>query len=210
MKDCAQKAMTAALELVSRCCDVSVLNLESKYRMECNYGFFDEVISDKAGEDVLEQADANEEAAANNETEAVLQHLAEVAAEEYRSATVSHGDDGPDTTADPEPKAKDTDGDLEDGDDLIKLTDEQSSKEHTPLLDMELQIHTLRDALVVDRELFADLWRLSVTLRCGSMGMDSKFLKRAEVIRDRSRELNWHQNLWQVRSRISCCVSECF
>lgn len=43
--------------------------------------------------------------------------------------------------------------------------------------------------------LWSKLWMLSVALRCGNSGMDAAFLRKAEVVRSRSRKLNWQQIL---------------
>lgn len=53
---------------------------------------------------------------------------------------------------------------------------------------------TLREA-VGGKDLWSGIFGLCVYLRCGEAGMDSRFLKRAEVVRRRSRRLNWHQLL---------------
>ena len=46
-----------------------------------------------------------------------------------------------------------------------------------------------------DGQMWPRLWRLTFFLRCGSQGIDSQYLKNAEVVRRRSRKLNWQQTL---------------
>lgn len=43
--------------------------------------------------------------------------------------------------------------------------------------------------------MWPQLWMLTVALRCGRVGMDSTFLRRAEIVRKRARKLNWAQPL---------------
>ena len=57
MRDCASRALQAALQLVSRCADMSVSDLESWYRIEVNYGAFEggdsAEVEDQLLEDIL-------------------------------------------------------------------------------------------------------------------------------------------------------------
>lgn len=43
--------------------------------------------------------------------------------------------------------------------------------------------------------MWSRLWQLTFFLRCGEEGMDSTYLKQAEVVRRRSYQLNWQQTL---------------
>ena len=43
--------------------------------------------------------------------------------------------------------------------------------------------------------MWSRLWQLAYYLRCGTSGMDSAFLKKAEIMRRRARKLNWQQTL---------------
>lgn len=43
--------------------------------------------------------------------------------------------------------------------------------------------------------MWSRLWQLTFFLRCGAEGMDSPYLKQAEIVRRRSRQLNWQQTL---------------
>ena len=46
--------------------------------------------------------------------------------------------------------------------------------------------------------MWSRLWQLAFYLRCGASGMDSAFLKKAEIIRQRARKLNWQQTLARI------------
>lgn len=63
------------------------------------------------------------------------------------------------------------------------------------LMKMEELPQTLRQALSNPGNMWSNLWKLAVFLRCGEDGMDGAFLKKAEVVRERARKLNWHQPL---------------
>ena len=62
---------------------------------------------------------------------------------------------------------------------------------------MESFPQTLKAALAKDGNIWSNLWQLAVFLRCSVGGMDSTYLKKGEVIRQRARKLNWHQPLCQ-------------
>ena len=90
------------------------------------------------------------------------------------------------------PDVRDADLDLPDGDKLLELTRESASQ---TTMQTEKFPRTLSQALSGDRTFWGGLWQLAVFLRCGQDGMDSKFLKKAEVIRRRSSKMNWQQQL---------------
>ena len=66
MRDCASRALQASLQLVSRCADMSLADLEKWYRIEVNYGLFegaedaheveDQLLEDALISDFLDQA----------------------------------------------------------------------------------------------------------------------------------------------------------
>lgn len=88
------------------------------------------------------------------------------------------------------PKVPDEDSADPDGAKLADLTKESQTEEK---MKPESFAHTLSEAMSGGRSFWAGLWQLSVYLRCGELGMDSKFLKKAEVVRRRSAKLNWQQ-----------------
>lgn len=70
---------------------------------------------------------------------------------------------------------------------------------------------TLGEALALDGSMWANLWSLTLFLRCGEQGMDSAFLRKAEVVRKRSAKLNWHQLLGPFGSEFGVmAVYRCF
>lgn len=177
--------MASALELVGRCADISAEALEKQYRMEVGYGFFDDV--DDLDEDALEdEAFAESEL---NEVEAAFAEIKNLAKDAQEAS--AEQDETMETPAD-------KDAGLPDGRKLVELVsssmhaDGEGAKES---LHPEKFPHTLSEALGGDRKLWAGLWQLCVALRCGENGMDSKFLRKAEVLRKRSIEMNWHQYL---------------
>lgn len=90
------------------------------------------------------------------------------------------------------PEVPDADLGLPDGDKLVDLTRESASETK---MQTETFPRTLSQALSGDRTFWGGLWQLAVFMRCGKDGMDSKFLKKAEVIRRRSSKMNWQQQL---------------
>lgn len=90
------------------------------------------------------------------------------------------------------PEVPDADMGLPDGDKLVDLTRESATETSMPT---ETFPRTLSQALSGDRSFWGGLWQLAVFMRCGKDGMDSKFLKKAEVIRRRSSKMNWQQQL---------------
>ena len=90
------------------------------------------------------------------------------------------------------PEMPDGDLALPDGASLVNLTSESST---STSMQPEKFPHTLTEALQEDRSFWAGIWQLAVFLRCGKNGIDSKFLKKAEVVRRRSTKMNWQQPL---------------
>lgn len=104
--------------------------------------------------------------------------------------------DNPDTAPCPDTvQCPDPDERLPDGERLIGLS--------APVTEGEGPVHeipaekfpkTLSECLV-SGNLWPHLWQLLVWLRCGSEGMDSEYLKKAEVVRRRAEKMNWFQTL---------------
>ena len=156
--------------------------------MEAGYGFFDD--NDDPDEDTLE--DEVFAATEMNDIEAAFAEIKHLAKEAEEASTEQD---------EPMKQPADKDAGLPDGRKLVELTsssiraDGEGAKEIKESLQPERFPHTLSEALGGDRKLWAGLWQLCVALRCGENGMDSKFLRKAEVIRKRSIDMNWHQYL---------------
>ena len=101
------------------------------------------------------------------------------------------------------PELPDADASDPDGPSLANLTKDSGSETALPTGSFP---HTLTEALSSDRSFWAGLWQLAVFLRCGKDGMDSKFLKKAEVVRKRSKDLNWQQQLGFIKWVMRSCV----
>ena len=161
------------------------------YQNECVNDFFedeDEECPDESLEEAMQQeAQAICDAASEQDMEKVLGHISEVAAEEFTSEDRFE-------EADPA-ECKDLDEMLPDGVQLLDLTHESKDSSEAKEISGKADFpKTLREA-VASPNMWAGLWQLAVQLRCGENGMDAKFLKAAEVVRKRSRKLNWHQCL---------------
>eukprot|EP00435_Cladocopium_sp_Y103_P000434 s270_g1.t1 len=179
LQECANNALDASLKVVSRCSDISVESLETLYREAMEHdGLADEPdeVEDMLLEDVI-IADFDN-AMPVNEVQTVLSEIQHLAEEEFNEC---------DEENDQCPDAEDQDLKLPDGLQLVDLTKE--SKSETKALKPETFPHTLSEALSGDRAFWAGLWQLTVSLRCGEDGIDSKFLRKAEVVRRRSRKI---------------------
>lgn len=172
--------------------------LEKSYRCE-SIGEFFEVADDEA-DDLLEDAipdsvqaiqDGHEK---GHEIETVLNEITSVATQEFAQCDPDDPEELLRENADGISRPQDTDARLPDGPELIELTREpdKNSKAARPM-NSEFP-RTLKQA-VASKNMWSSLWGLAVFLRCGEDGMDSMFLKRAELVRARSRKLNWHQSL---------------
>lgn len=183
LQACASQGLASALHLASKCSGITASQLEKLYRMECQCNFFD--AEEENVEDDVEACELGQEEEAGhkvsgNEVASVLGHIKEVAVKEFAEEPAEEelivGDD---------PDAK-----MPDGLQVIGLTEAKPSVEGTS----GVKVHTLREALIAASEdVFPSLWRLAVCLRCGEHGMDSSFLKAAEIVRKRSRKLTWLQ-----------------
>lgn len=157
------------------------------YRRESGFGFFDEgeeqpEVEDHLLEDVL--FSELQQGVPPDEVQSVLKEIQNMVEEELEP-------EDPDN--DKLPPVVDPDLSLPDGAKLVDLTKDSPSE--TEQLDAASFPFTLSAALSGDRRFWAGLWQLTVALRCGRDGVDSKFLRKAEVVRKRSRKLNWHQLL---------------
>ncbi|CAK9073231.1 ZnF_CDGSH domain-containing protein [Durusdinium trenchii] len=191
LRTCAKYALASALHLVSECSGISKNVLTQMYQNECVNDFFedeDEECPDESLEEAMQQeAQAICDAASEQDMEKVLGHISEVAAEEFASEDRFE-------EADPA-ECKDLDEMLPDGVQLLDLTHESKDSSEAKEISGKADFpKTLREA-VASPNMWAGLWQLAVQLRCGENGMDAKFLKAAEVVRKRSRKLNWHQSL---------------
>ena len=164
--------------------------------MECNCEFFEVSDLDVEGSqgEMLESEELlGEQEAADNAEKNQLKNLMkeiEVDAKEKLST------DNPDTAPCPDTvQCPDPDERLPDGERLIDLS--------APVTEGEGPVHeipaekfpkTLSECLV-SGNLWPHLWQLLVWLRCGSEGMDSEYLKKAEVVRRRAEKMNWFQTL---------------
>ena len=189
MRECAKHALASALWLVSHCSDWTTQALEKTYRAESAMGFFDQQDDETNQEDMFDDDNLELENPASV-IEHVLTEIEEEAAEEFADP------DAWEKTVSAR-KAPDPDASLPDGADLIDLTTSDADPSNPTDANQKLgQIFTLRDAIgASSTDIFSGLWQLSVFLRCGTSGMDSKFLKKAELLRKKSRSLNWHQTL---------------
>lgn len=90
---------------------------------------------------------------------------------------------------------EDPDMKLTDGAQLVELTATKRNTDPPPSFDFSKLPRTLQEALLKEGAMFSNLWALVVYLRCGEKGLDGAYLRNAEVVRNRSRKLNWHQTL---------------
>lgn len=78
LQECASKALRSSLQLVSRCSEVPVDELESWYRMEVTYGLFDDGMEPLEVEDQLLEdaliADALEKAFPDHVDDSFVMH----------------------------------------------------------------------------------------------------------------------------------------
>ena len=186
---CARDALASAVHLVAECSGIPKGSIERMYRCESVGDFFEEADEEIEGNELLEDAlPENVQPIMDSEPQisTVLQQIASVAADEFE---VNPDDEQQeiDRPAPPDPDAK-----IPNGPELIALTKDSKQHETTPA-SHDLP-RTLRSALS-SGSMWTQLWRLCIFLRCGEAGMDSLYLKKAELVRERSRKLNWHQPL---------------
>lgn len=175
--------------------------LEQVYRREAKLDFFKP--SDDVNDDGVQGGDEddfvedlfNEKAQGildeerTNEMKHVLQEIEEVACAEH-SLFEDLEQVGHENMKIP----NDPDSTLPDAKELQGLTSSAGTDDNNDFEDVSKFPRTLKEALGPDRETWIGLWQLAVFLRCGKGGMDGKFLRKGEVVRKRSRKLNWHQS----------------
>lgn len=132
-----------------------------------------------------------------HEVETMLSYIKDMASDTIAENQVDEDGNFPETP----PKECDPDLQLPEGQKIIDLTDEPLANEEERTAEQiftkkaSLFPKTLSQALAQDGPFWSNMWQLAVALRCGDKGMDSLYLRRAEVVRRRSRKLNWHQYL---------------
>ena len=184
MEVCAKNAFQSALDLVSNCSNETVENLEKMYADEAPWDCQDELLEPEEDIDVDGDIDDN---GFHGDDDAevhignVLGQICDVAEKEYTETDM--------------PAMQDPDMKLTDGTQLVELTASKTSADPAPSFDLNKLPKTLQEALVKEGTMFSNLWGLIVYLRCGPMGLDGAYLRNAEVVRNRSRKLNWHQQL---------------
>ena len=203
LRACAERALSSAVDLVAKCSGRKFSEVEKLYRdswLEDDFDFEDDGEDDWNPDDLLlEQAlaieaDAEENLSSGHEIQGVLDHIQELAEQECQPEEAEQIDLS---------KIKDQDAELSDGKVLIDITDE--STEEGSVTETRSFPKTLSEALQ-GSNMWGRLWQLAVYLRCGEQGMDSLFLKRAELVRKRSRTLNWQQNHGIDQHDFAICI----
>lgn len=179
---------------MSACSTFSVSSLESLYRREASLDFFDdengEDGSDEQLEHVLEEM-ASKRLASVQELPQMLNHIS-AKAKAYESSQADANE--------PE-KVPDPDLSLPDGKLLVSLTSVKEEKEKGKSSSerwAQKAPQTLNQAFEsagVGGDFWPKLWQLCAFLRCGKSGMDGIYLRKSELIRQQSANLNWHQLL---------------
>eukprot|EP00435_Cladocopium_sp_Y103_P024467 s2243_g6.t1 len=173
LRACVQRALNSALLLASKCSDVTVHELERLYRVESGMDFFQ--CDDAPCEEMLEEMEAEdvevrEQDARKNEVSKVLSEIQEVAEDEF-------AEDEADSSHQPQ---LDPDANLPDGKILIDLTAADDSGDPSGPSVFPDFPRTLSEALLGDGNLWGRLWQLATKLRCGTDGMDTLYLRKAE------------------------------
>lgn len=186
MQSLTQKAIAAAIHLVSRCSDYPVQKLEQMYHVQCASAAFDDMEKEGEDEQLENGGDQEHEAEDADAVKPILDEIMKVAAEETA--------DNNKESEENEPADRDPDCALPDSEELIALTSSCPEPANNAVLDGAKTFpKNLREAVADSQGLWSGLWGLAVHLRCGKHGLDGKFLKKGEVVRHRSRHLNWNQ-----------------
>lgn len=201
-KECSRRAWTSAMQLAAKCSNMETNALETMYRSDSTLETLAKADAQEAEADGLEdfeelcedEEEMNEQSnASGGQLSTLLEAIQDVAAQTLESASK-------DEAAEPKIQPRDKDESLPDGQELSFLTNqtaqngEKETSEFTNLTQKGFP-KTLSGALSSGGSLWSKLWMLSVALRCGNSGMDAAFLRKAEVVRSRSRKLNWQQTL---------------